>query len=81
MEFLEIEGCYKDGQIILDEEPQGITSAKVTVTFLPNEQGEKERKALERETAIKRLFASMEKKWDLGGGPYYRDRGELYEED
>ena len=61
MELIEVEGYYRNGQVILDEPLQNVTEARVKVKVIPEEQDEKERKALEREAAVQRLFASMEK--------------------
>ena len=80
MELLEVYGCYRDGQVILDETPKVVVSSQVKVTFLSESEAQSS-KDTEREAAVQRLIASMKNKRDFGGGPYYRDRGELYEEE
>jgi hypothetical protein len=76
-----MEGIYRDGKVELTEAPAGVKEARVLVTFLTPVNGEAQaakasaattetQKAAEREAALNRLFALMEKGFDLGGPPY-----------
>jgi hypothetical protein len=81
MALLAVEGVYENGKIELAEKPEGVEHARVVVTFLPDEQTVMaEAKERERKEAMERLFARMERGFDFGGGPYYANREELYEE-
>jgi len=79
MALLSIEGQYKNGHIDLSEKPAGIEEARVVVTFLPDEtQGQVAE--TQRQQAVDWLAGRMEQGFDLGGGPYYRKREEIYDE-
>ena len=80
MEFLEVEGSYQNGQVILDEAPKDVTASRVIVRFVSEKEVQTSEQG-RREAAVQRLIASMKNKRDFGGGPYYTDRGELYEEE
>lgn len=75
MSLLAIEGVYRDGRVELAEQPDGVQSARVVVTFLPSEEqhGEEARQA-----AIARLLARMDAGIDFGGSKF--DRTAIYEE-
>lgn len=80
-----IEGVYKNGRIELSETPAQTEEARVLVTFLPSngseQNGEQESaQAKARREAGERLIARMEEGLPLGGGPYYKNREELYAE-
>ncbi len=76
MAMLTVRGYYRDGQIVLEELPEGVLQAEVLVTFLQSEpQISKE----EREKLIERFFQRMEEGFPLGGKGY-TNREELYEE-
>lgn len=80
MELSEVEECYRDGQVILDETPKDVSEARVKVIFLTENEAQFA-KDIERKVAVQRLIASMKNKRNFGGGPYYTNRSELYEEE
>ncbi|GBC91673.1 hypothetical protein HRbin15_00127 [bacterium HR15] len=76
MALITVRGYYRNGQIELEELPDGIQEAEVFVTFLrfvPPLSKE------ERERLIQRFFERMEQGFPLGGKGYV-NREELYEE-
>jgi hypothetical protein len=77
MAILTIEGTYSSGQVSLKELPHDIDEAQVLVTFLPagDQTGPRD---TGRSEAMKRLLERMEQGVDLGGGPYYTNREDLY---
>lgn len=68
-----IEGIYRDGQVKLLEQPEGLREARVIVTFLPVTMPEKSR----AEARI-RMLARMRAGLSLGGPPY-PGRDEIYD--
>jgi hypothetical protein len=81
MPSLTIDGVYENGHVELSERPAGIERARVKVEFLPVEEATNGQfEDDERQKAIERLFARMEKGYNLGGGPYYINRADLYDE-
>jgi len=84
--LLTVEGTFRNGKVELAEQPKGVEEARVIVTFLdPSQQraaepanGETEEQ--KREVMRQRAFARMQKGYHLGGGPYYKNREELYED-
>lgn len=70
-----VEGIYKDGEVELSERPEGLTEARVIVTFLPLMPAE-----ASPEEARNRLLGRMRVGIPLGGPPYPR-REEIYEKD
>jgi hypothetical protein len=78
MALLTVEGIYRDGKFEPTETPaEAPTDARVLVTFLeaPTE-ADADRKARLRERLLERLRRGI----DFGGGPYYQNREELYED-
>ncbi len=67
-----IEGIYRDGQVELLEQPEGLREARVIVTFLPLASSERARKE-----ARNRMLARMRAGLSLGGPPY-PTRDEIY---
>ena len=92
MALVTVEGTYRDGKVELAEQPDGVEGARVIVTFLTSNGAERsvvDRDAAtetasipneEREQAVQRVIEDMESGLNLGGGPYYTVREELYEE-
>lgn len=82
MEALTVNGVYRDGQIELEREPDGLRYAPVRVTFLTPAVAEKhapgipERSSGEsdpsesRNAILARVLGRMEEGVDLGGAPY-----------
>lgn len=68
-----IEGIYKDGQVELLEQPEGLREARVIVTFLPLMTLERS-----RGEARDRMLARMRAGLSLGGPPY-PTRDEIYD--
>lgn len=68
-----IEGIYRDGQVELLEQPEGLGEARVIVTFLPRAAGD-----AARGEARDRMLARMRTGLALGG-PQYRRREEIYD--
>jgi hypothetical protein len=68
-----IEGIYKDGQVELLEQPEGLREARVIVTFLPLTAPERS-----RDEARDRMLARMRAGLSLGGPPY-PTRDEIYD--
>jgi hypothetical protein len=79
MALVSIEGQYKNGRVDLSEKPVGIEEARVVVTFLPDETQE-EATEEQRQQAVDWLARRMEEGFNLGGGPYYTKREEIYDE-
>jgi hypothetical protein len=73
--FTAIEGIYKDGQVELLEQPEGLREARVIVTFLPLTTPEGA-----RGEARGRMLARMRAGLSLGGPPY-PTRDEIYDRD
>lgn len=73
MALRSIRGVYRNGQIELEEKPEGITEAQVVVTFMP-QMDEQTRNALRQ-----RFFKRMEQGIDFGSEPL-PTREEIYEE-
>lgn len=92
MALVTVEGTYRDGKVELAEKPDGLEGARVIVTFLTSNGSERsvvdqdaatETASIpnaEREQAVQRVLEDMESGLNLGGGPYYTVREELYEE-
>jgi hypothetical protein len=70
-----IEGIYKDGQVELLEQPEGLREARVIVTFLPLTTSERSRGDVRG-----RMLARMRTGLSLGGPPY-PTRDEIYDRD
>ena len=68
-----VEGIYKDGEVELLEQPEGLQEARVIVTFLPLTPA-----GPSREEARNRMLNRMRAGIPLGGPPYPR-REEIYE--
>jgi hypothetical protein len=84
-----VEGRYRNGVIELTEPPVALDESRVLVTFLgpvrltgevPSEDGQAdETDETARQEARKRILERMRKGYNLGGGPYWRNREELYD--
>jgi hypothetical protein len=74
---LKIKGRCRNGVVELDERPEGIEEAEVLVTFSDLATAAQ---AEDRERLRQEAFAQMEKGLQLGGGPYYEKREDLYAE-
>jgi len=70
-----VEGIYRDGEVELLEQPEGVQVAKVIVTFLPAAPS-----GLAREEARARMLSRMRTGISLGGPPY-PNREEIYGRD
>lgn len=70
-----VEGIYKDGEVELLEQPEGLREARVIVTFLPLTPA-----GPLREEARSRMLNRMRAGIPLGGPPYPK-REEIYERD
>lgn len=76
MALLSLEGTYENGRVELVELPEGVTRAKVVVTFLPsNASGDPK----EREDLRLRFLARLKRGQDFGTEALPK-REELYAE-
>jgi hypothetical protein len=75
MSLFTVEGVYENGQVKLAEKPAGVDRARVTVTFLPEDENDAR---LKRQAAGKRLLQDMKRGLSFGGIKF--DRDEIYEE-
>ncbi len=73
-----LEGDYRDGEVTLDELPEGIRRARVRVTFVPGTEVLSPQAERTREEAVRRLRGFMRQGFDFGSGPL--KRSEIYEE-
>lgn len=72
MARLTVEGTYEDGRVQLSSLPEGVSRARVRVTFLLESDSET------RAAAFRELMAALDAAPDMGGQPLTRE--EVYED-
>jgi hypothetical protein len=73
-----LDGIYENGAVVLREKPNGITRARVKVTFLPEEPVDTSLNIATRLEAGERLLETMRKGIDFGGERFSRE--DMYED-